>query len=827
MAVDMTLPASSNAEQFIAHRRANGDCQPLHQHLLEVSGLAETFASKLGLGLHGRLIGLVHDLGKYSSEFQRYLRSALGMLEQDVDEDYIDPRAHKGKIDHSTAGAQTLWQALSSRGQIEGVVGQVLSLCVASHHSGLIDCLTVDGTDQFSTRMQKNDRSSHRCEAWGSADKAIAEQCDKVLQDPDLVPAFRRALERICREDKHEGLLRFKVGLLVRFLFSCLIDADRLNTADFETPKTAKQRLSGHYQDWPVLVDRLETRLSEFPRDGHIDDLRSEVSNHCLAAAERNKGTFTLTVPTGGGKTFASLRFGLHHAEKHGMDRIIYVIPYTSIIDQNADETRKVLEPDGVQAESVVLEHHSNLTPEKQTWRNKLLSENWDAPVVFTTMVQFLETLFGSGTRGPRRLHQLANAVIIFDEIQTLPVNCVHLFNNAINFLVEQCHSTALLCTATQPLLHRVDETRGAMRLTGPDSEIMRDVKGLFDQLTRVEVLDERKPGGWSHEDVAHLAVREVESSGSCLVIVNTKSAARSIYRLCQATAPGLPIHHLSTNMCPSHRKFSLAKIRDLLGSGSNSRVICVSTQLIEAGIDVDFGAVIRFSAGLDSIAQAAGRCNRHGKRKTGRVHVVNPSEDKSEMLTDICIGKQVTERVLQELSTSSADRRKNVLSPEAMNLYFRYYFFERRGEMSYPVTAKVVGRDDTLLNMLSENSMAVHAVGESTPNYLRQSFKTAANAFKSIDSPTQGVVVPYEEGVEVIAELSAAFEVETQFKLLRRSQQYTVNVFPQVLKRLQQRDALHEVQEGTGILYLDSRYYDAEFGLSEDPVNELEMQHV
>jgi CRISPR-associated endonuclease/helicase Cas3 len=812
--------------EFIAHRRKSGECQTLADHLLEVSELVGRFSAKIELSLPGRLIGLLHDLGKYSLDFQQYLCSAVGILEQDIDENYVDPRAKKGKIDHSTAGAQTLWQELSQRGRIESAMGQILAVCIASHHSGLIDCLAVDGTDHFSTRMHKSDRQSHRSEAWGKADKTVREQYKKLIHDRDLLLAFRRTVESIFRSEQHEGITRFKVGLLVRFLFSCLVDADRSNTADFERPVAARQRMSGRYEGWPVLTDRLERRLAKLPCGGRIDELRRDVSRHCFVAAERKRGIFTLTVPTGGGKTLASLRFALRHAEQNGMDRVIYVIPYTSIIDQNADEVRKILEPEGVECGSVVLEHHSNLTPEEQTWRNKILSENWDVPVIFTTTVQFLETLFGAGTRGARRMHQLANAVIVFDEIQTLPVNCVHLFNNAINFLVEQCRSSVLLCTATQPLLDQVDPQKGALRLLRPGSELMPDVESLFDGLTRVEILDWRKAGGWTSDEVAHLALKEVAASGSCLVVVNTKSAARSIYRLCKALAPDLPIYHLSTHMCPAHRKARLSEIKTLLKPGANSPVLCVSTQLVEAGVDVDFGAVVRFTAGLDSIAQAAGRCNRHGMRASGRVYVINPAEDAAEMLRDIRIGKQVTERVLHEITAADTDHNKQVLSPDAMKLYFQYYFFERKREMSYSVNADLVGRNDTLLNMLSENSMAVASGGSAPTNYLRQSFMTAAKAFKSIDAPTQGVIVPYVDGKVVIAELSAAFEVQKQFALLRRAQQYAVNVFPQVMKRLQERNALHEVQEGTGILYLDSRYYDSEFGLSEDPVNLMELQN-
>jgi CRISPR-associated endonuclease/helicase Cas3 len=789
------------------------------------------FSAKIGLDAPGALIGLLHDLGKYSAEFQNYLRSAAGLLDQDHDDTYVDPRKAKGKIDHSTAGAQAIWRQFQKRGPAERVIGELLSICIASHHSGLIDCLGADGTDLLSKRMQKPEALSHSEEAWTVVDQEVAGRWERILSSEGLISSLRGMLAEICRRDEEKTIVRFKVGLMVRYLFSCLIDADRTNTADFESRASACQRLHGAYENWPALLGRLERKLATFRCEDRIDELRRDVSDHCFRAAAKGRGVFTLTVPTGGGKTLASLRFALAHAARHGMDRILFVIPFTSIIDQNAEEIRKILEDvrEGVTPGSVVLEHHSNLVPERQTWRNKILSENWDAPVVFTTSVQLLETLFGAGTRGVRRMHQLANSVIIFDEIQTLPVRCVHLFNNAMNFLAECCRSTIVLCSATQPLLARVDETKGALRLVHPESEIMPDPEAVFRGLSRVEVLDQRKPGGWTDEQVANLALEEARSSGSCLVVVNTKDAAKEVYRRFQAAASEFSIFHLSTNMCPSHRRARLSEMCKLLGLPCQLSVLCVSTQLIEAGIDVDFGSVIRFSAGLDSIAQAAGRCNRHGKRTKGRVYVVNPAEDKGEIIRDIRVGKGIAERVLDELARGDLGPQENALSPRAMERYYDYYFFERRIEMSYPVRAGAFGieRDDTLLNMLSENSMSVAAAARSPCNYLRQQFMAAAEAFQAIDGPGQGVIVPYEGGGQLISELCAAYDVKKEFGLLKGAQQFTVNVFPQVLRRLQERNAVHEIQGGTGILSLDSRYYDKEFGLAEYPVNLMEDYYV
>lgn len=827
--------------EYIAHVRLNGERQSLAAHLFGVAEIAERLAAKIGLARLGELLGLLHDLGKYGDEFQIYLQSATGLLNQDEDEEYVDAGGLKGRIDHSTAGAQLVWRQLGGRSDAGTVVRQMLALCLASHHSGLIDCVGADekkfGEDIFSRRMGKGDDRTHLAEAWDKADAAVQARVGALLNDSTLVAAVEEKLRSILLKapgrtstDK-ATVAQQQFGLLVRFLFSCLIDADRLDTAIFEKPKANCHRPLGEYVDWETLIGRLESHLGGMPCRAPIDDVRRDIAQHCLDGARREAGIYTLSVPTGGGKTLASLRFALHHARQHEMARIVYVIPFTSIIDQNARVVREILEPaaDNASQSRVVLEHHANLTPEVQGWREKMLTENWDAPVIFTTMVQFLEALFGGGTRGARRMHQLANAVLIFDEIQSLPVNCVHLFNNALQFLIDQCCSTAVLCTATQPLLGAVDARFGALRLSS-ERELMPDVHSLFDSLKRVEVLDKRKPGGWDEPEIARLAIQQADEAGSCLVVVNTKKAARALHRECKARTEG-HVAHLSTSMCPAHRKYVLADIVRRLDAGEDGQrqpVICISTQLIEAGVDVDFGSVIRYAAGLDSIAQAAGRCNRHGRRPVGYVHIVNPAQENLNRLPDIDIGIRKTERVLDDYREDPARFDNNRIGPIAIHEYYRNYFFARRDEMGYPIAAHALGHDDTLLNLLSTNALACDEYGRrhgQMPSlFLRQAFMAAGRAFKAIDAPTQGVIVPYDAAAkELICDLGAAFEVEKQYELLRRAQQFTVNVFAHELKKLQEAEAVHPVQAGTQILHLDPRYYSAEFGLSTEPVNLME----
>jgi len=395
-------------------------------------------------------------------------------------------------------------------------------------------------------------------------------------------------------------------------------------------------------------------------------------------------------------------------------------------------------------------------------------------------MVQFLDVLFSGGTRGTRRMHQLARSVLVFDEIQTLPIKCVHLFCNAINFLVSQTDTTVLLCTATQPLLDKLKfPEKGIIEITG-ENELVDDVSSLFADLKRVDIINRVRPEGWGKEQIADLAISELKSKGSCLVLVNTKLWARRLYEACAAEIDKGVLFHLSTSLCPAHRKKILAQVRQRLEE--KLPVLCVSTQLIEAGVDVDFASVIRFLAGLDSIAQAAGRCNRNGDGDRAAVHVVNPSDEKIDMLEDIKVGRDKALRIISE------NRDVDLLDPNLMNQYFAYYFYERGDEMDYPITAGQAGRTDSLLSLLGDNHNNIGR--QQGVLRLQQSFGTAGKIFKAINAPTQAVIVPFEEGEEIISGLCADYEPAKAYALLKKAQQYSVNVFPNVWRRLKEAGA-------------------------------------
>lgn len=360
-------------------------------------------------------------------------------------------------------------------------------------------------------------------------------------------------------------------------------------------------------------------------------------------------------------------------------------------------------------------------------------------------------------------------------------------------------------------------------------SEIIPDVKKLFDELNRVIIVDARQPVGYSDAEIADCAMEEMINSGSCLVIANTKKNALKIFKTVSSSTTEL-VYHLSTDICPAHREVVLDKIRETLAD--KTPLICVSTQLIEAGVDVDFGAVIRCMAGIDSIAQAAGRCNRHGLREPGRVLIVNNREEDLSRLPDIDEGKKSAERVLSDLNNDPSIKGNDFLSQPVLERYFTYYFFNRKTEMDYPISVDAkngIGRNGAILDLLSDNHLSVAEYLRVNGKYpedmnLNHSFAAAGKIFKAIDAPTRGVVVPFgEEGAEIINGLCSAFEVEKQYNLLKKAQRFSVNLFPWRFNKLYAAGALHEAQSETGIYFLDKQYYDNDFGISDEPINPQE----
>jgi CRISPR-associated endonuclease/helicase Cas3 len=837
----------SKSDTFIAHvRQADRKVQTVAEHLMSVATKAMRLAGKVGLPRAGNVKGLLHDFGKYGIDFKNYINSATGRIgvdavDQDIDGEWVDAKGLKGKIDHSTAGAQWIYNTLNelaggrSLELKKELCAQMLALCIASHHSGLIDCIDADGGNTFAKRIKKSDELTHLRECLDNAEPAILTTA-QALCTPALIDEIWTIVDRILKNKRDSNKVKeFQLGMLTRFLFSTLIDADRMDSADFENPENFEHRTQST-PDWRVPLGRLERHLQEMEHASEksvseIDQIRRNISQKCKDRANESQGIYTLSVPTGGGKTLASLRYALRHAQRHQFDRIIFIIPYTSIIEQNAQAVREVIEAEG-DVRPWVLEHHSNLESDEQSWQSKLYTENWDSPIVFTTMVQFLETCFSGGTRTARRFHQLAKAVLVFDEIQTLPIKCVHMFCNALNFLVDHTGTTALLCTATQPILNDVPAPKYGQLALSENHELVGDhgeLNQVFMQLDRVDVINRCEATGWSQNVMRDFVLEQFQQTQSVLVIVNTKAWAQKLYISCKAAGITKDaLFHLSTNQCAAQRKALLdgpLGVKNRLKAGQP--VLCISTQLIEAGVDVSFATVVRFLAGLDSIAQAAGRCNRHGELKDvdgnavkGKVHVVKPDHESTDMLHEIEVGKQCAQRVFDEIK--DAHLPNEAVSPTVIRQYFKYFFHDRKDEMCYPLDK---AGHKTLLNLLSDNEGNVYAQKNDVRRQnkqgplLMQSFMEAGKAFKAIDAPTHSVIVPFEEGASLIAELCRLDPNFPQFyKTLRQAQKFSVNVFPNVWEQLMKAKAVKPIQD-TGIYFLLDSHHDTAFGLSVDRV--------
>lgn len=688
---------------FAAHSiegRPESEWQPLAGHLRAVADLAAARGAKFGAGGAAALAGLLHDLGKYSAAFQRRIRGS------------------GASVDHATAGAQTVRHLATA--PIDRGTAELLAYAIAGHHGGLPDREAEPGSlsERLSKRVEPLDPS------WRTEIRPVAS---------GLFPeAFRPEPE----------MLPFQLGFLGRMLFSCLVDADYRDTEAFYAAADRREV----ERDWPPLtqiVDRLLESLDARFRAMRatapatdVNRLRSEILAHVRARAEEPTGRFTLTVPTGGGKTLASLAFALEHARRHRLDRIVYAIPFTSVIDQTASLFREILGDD------VVLEHHSAIDEERLRDREgadklRLAMEDWAAPVVVTTNVQLFESLFSNRPSRCRKLHNLARSVLVLDEAQTLPLPVLRPCVAALDELARNYGTSVVLCTATQPAL-------GAPRFQGGFKaaelrELAPRPQSLAAELRRVVV---RRVGEMTDGDL----VAALDNAPRSLVIVNSRAHALALYRLVvEAELQGCI--HLTTRQHAVHRRAILAEVRRRLANGEACRLI--ATSLVEAGVDLDFPGVWRAEAGLDQIAQAAGRCNREGRRPVGEsvVTVFRPAEFKPP-------------REIAQLAADfarAARHHDDLLSLAAIRDYFGEVYW-RTGD----------GLDEK--RVLAAFQCDARGTGFA--------YRTVADGFRMIESGLAPVIVPHDEvAARACAELSRP--AVHAGRIARTLQPYTVQVPP------------------------------------------------
>ncbi|MDD3013283.1 MAG: CRISPR-associated helicase Cas3' [Candidatus Gastranaerophilales bacterium] len=713
--------------EYYAHSKegeSKDNWQTVKDHLENTAKKAQTFAENFNAKELAYYSGLMHDIGKYSAGFQKRILEG------------------GKKVDHSTAGAKEAFAIFGNN------IGKLMSYIIACHHGGLRD--------------------------WGNdiKDEYLAKRLKKELENYD---AYRND---IFLENKQFPLNikpnkihpYYSVSFLVKMLYSCLVDADFLDTEEFMNYEKSTHRKKP--PDISYFYEELNKRLNSFNKTkNNINEIRNSILKDCQKAGKGSKGIYSLTVPTGGGKTISSMAFALEHCITYNMQKIIYVIPFTSIIEQNADVFRNIF------GEENVLEHHSNyLFEEKQSideedhindssLKLKLASENWNIPIITTTNVQFFESLYANKSSRCRKLHNITNSVIILDEAQMLPLDLLDPCIFALCELVENYGCTVVFCTATQPAILKSLNLYSDLEV----KEIISDPSELYEKLKRVRV---NKAGKLSDDELS----KQILENDKVLCIVNTRKHAKNLYEKLK-TRDGL--YHLSTMMCPKHRREVLKEIREVLKK-DNSICRVISTQLIEAGVDVDFPVVYRSCAGIDSIAQSAGRCNREGKLKLGEVKVFETTEDYGKVRGWLQKTASVGEEVIRNF--------EDILSLKAIEFYFNklYSLEDKKGFDKQDIINKLNDKD------------------------LEFSFKSAAKEFKFISNNQHSIIVPFDARAKTLIK-----ELNTNFSkgLLKGLRQYTVNIYDKEYEALEARGVL-KVIEDSFVILVDENIYDSSEGL-------------
>lgn len=780
--------------------------ETLEDHSIRTARSCADACRATGMAHFGELLGVLHDAGKASNAFQDYIR-------------HPDP-ALRGKINHAACGARYLYEALCQQDAITAELG---AAAICGHHSGLPDMLTIQGEDGLAKRLYPESVDSYETDI-----AAFCAQCTERAPLRDLLICGAEEVDRFLSRivaftqklpNGGEAQRFFMLGLAARYLHSALIDADRYQAYLFECGASETETVPENRADdalWERLSKRLEQRTASFAADTPLNQARAAISDACDRFAANGPGIYQLYVPTGGGKTLSSFRFALRAAELHGYDHVYYVAPYCTILEQNAQVIREIL-----QENSAVLEHHSNVLfedeeKEDEITRYQLLTQRWDCPVVFTTMVQFLNTLFDGRSACSRRFHALANSVILLDEVQSVPVKFTSMLNTALNFLANLCGCTVVLCTATQPSL---EEVPIPVALSEPRQMVPRELVEL-PCFIRTKIVDKTVERDYDARSLADFAAAEQAKAGSILVVLNTKEAVTKAYRemVKRTVGQNISVFFLTTMLCPAHRMVRFTQLREKLKR--REPVICISTPLIEAGVDISFGCVVRSLAGLPSIAQAAGRCNRNGELPCGMVYVLKCAEEDVGRLPDIQAGRKAMNSFLTEFHKHPEQFGGDMLSPGSIQAYYQRYYHEQQLQMDYPVEDGKIQNltyATTLYRLLSQNDVAnkyACDTGKELPHhYVRHAFQSAGGAVEVIESAGVDVLVPYGEGKALIAKLAGNLPIQEHKRLLRRAQQYMVHVFDWQKIGLMEKGALYQLGDN-GVYALREEYYDDDLGV-------------
>ena len=788
-----------------------GCCQ-YPQNILQEPSYADTAPQSKGMDFYhiAYVAGLIHDMGKGKQEFVRYLEAA-----------FRGEKVDRGSVNHTFAGVQWIMGRFhtGSSSPWEKMTSEIISFAVGSHH-GMFDCVDLEGNNGFLHRQQKD--KNELC-----YEEAVQNYFGQVISEDEAKEYFRQAVGEVKNfydatieeYGKNKSAVCFQLGMLARLILSAVIYGDRRDTSEFMGQKKQDTEREITWQDRRIYF---EDKLNHLSSDSAINQVRSEISVQCAKAAESCPGIYRMSVPTGGGKTLSTLRYALRHAEIYHKKRIIFIIPLLSVLDQNVKVIRDyILDPEAV------LEHHSNVVREKNTGDDldqyEFLTESWNSPVVVSTLVQMLNILFSHQTSTVGRMQSLCDSVIVIDEVQTLPKRITLMFNMALNFLQKYCNATVILSSATQPCF---EDLKWPLHLA-KETELVRLGRQQLAAFRRSKIeIDRKHPYGMDWDECTCFCSELMEKHSSLLVICNTRSEAKILFERMKGQA--WDVYHLSTDMCQRHRMDVLEKIQEkltVLQDGVRKKacvrkLICIATQVVEAGVDFSFESVVRVMAGIDNLAQAAGRCNRSNEYGyLGYVYLISLKNENLSMLREIKNAQNSTRKVLDIWDQESDD---SVIDKEAAQKFYQYLYQEMEKEIEYPV--KISGEPFYLAKLLA-NQNTYGNTGENRNYFFRQPFKTIGENFKVFDENTVDVLVPYKEGIDFIQKLkrlgTSEFHIEETKKLIQQAKLYSISIFDWQKQKLKGAGLLTPVLEGRAYT-LEEKAYDDDLGLilmEEQPV--------
>lgn len=795
--------------KYPAHiRKVDGKkyIQTVEEHCRGVAEIAAELLRDIGLEKTAYLAGVLHDLGKFSENFKNYIEKAAD-----------GEKVQRGSVNHTFAGVRFLLEKHSDE-QLSGfsdIVLEILAYAVGAHH-GLFDCVDDNNNNGFTKRMQKEG-----IDYLNAAQEFLKICCSKQdiedllkQSEKEFLPVFNEIEKLADNADAkiQNTQITFYIGFLARLILSAIIEADRSDTSQFMNGYSEKT-VKNISEIWINCIKNVEQKLSTMPLDKPINKTRAQISALCAEAGNLESGIYRLNLPTGAGKTLTSLRYALHHALAHNKKRIIFTMPLLSIIEQNAGIIH-----DYIGNEELILEHHSNIveTDENDELdKRELLVESWDVPIIITTMVQLLNTLFAGKTSNIRRMQALCNSIIVIDEVQTVPDKMLSLFNLALNFLAKICNATIILCSATQPCFEKTmypldKSVKDLITLTKEQETVFKRVRLEY-------------KGEMDCEELADFAAGILEENNSLLLVCNTKNEAAVMFNLLCSKLKDVKAFHISAGMCTAHRKETIKEMQEAL-ENKQQKVLCVSTQVIEAGVDVSFARVIRLLAGMDNIVQATGRENRN-REFDGLApgYILRLKGEFLKGLSEIEAAKNAAANLLVKYKNNPQIYDDDLMSANAVNEYYKsLYENVKSGYHDFYIESV----RDSILNLMSCNeNVDSGKIPEYNKYFMHQALKTAGGLFTVFDESSIDIIVPYDRGKEIIQKIFAVGDkdYEKLKAVLKEAKLYTVSLFKYQKIKLEEQGALIFVPNA-GVYILQDGYYDELTGLNLNQ-SELPLQ--